>query len=174
MTYLTICLAALIVLPMVTRGVQAWRHRSLLENPVNEDQAARDSSRTVIIALAGFSFTGVAGVAVLESATRRHELQIPVALFLFSFLFSLFALQLENYKFFIGRLLLSLYLIESALLMLLIAIVAIIFSGQYSNAFRGLVAGVSFSGWLIDHILEWRYTENHLRLLERQNVDRNG
>jgi hypothetical protein len=174
MKSLTIGAVALVVLPMCTRAIQALRHRALLKNALTDDQAARDSSRTVIVALAGFSFTGVAGVAVLESATRRQELQVPVAFFLLSFLFSIFALQLENYKFRWSRLILSMYLIESALLMLLIAIVAIVFSGQYSHAFRALVAGVSFAGWLLDHILEWRYSENHLQQLEKKNADRNG
>src|SRR5215212_7564243 len=131
---LALSVAALVALPMVTRSAQALSHRALLGMTLSEDQAARDSSRAVIIAIAGFSFTGVAGVAVLESATRQKELQVPVAFFLFAFLLSIFALQLENYKFFVSRLLLSLFLIEAALLMLLIAIVAIVFSGQYSYA----------------------------------------
>ena len=160
--------AALIVLPVITRLAQASHHRGVLATPIGNDQESRDSSRTIIIALAGFSFTGVVGIAVLESATRRQELQIPVGFFLVSFLLCLFALQLENYKFFIGRELLSTYLTESAILMLLIAIVAIVWAGRYGILFKTAVALISYGGWLTDHFLSWRYMENYLRLMEEQ------
>ena len=166
MSWFAVSSAALIALPAITRATQAWRYRALLGLPLGEGLEARDSSRAVIIALAGFSFTGVAGLAVLESTTEGQKLQMSVAFFLISFLFCIFALQLENYKFFLGRELLSSYLTESAILMLLIAIVAIVVSGSYGTCFKAFVALLSFAGWLADHFLEWRYMNNHLRLVQ--------
>ena len=168
MSWYTLAVGVLVALPLVTRSLQAWRHRALRKERLLEDQAARDSSRIVVIALATFAFTGVVGVAVLENATRRAELEISVAFFLVSFLFSVFALQLENYKFVMPRQILSLYLTESAILMLLIAIVSIVATSRYSMLFKTFVAMLSFGGWLVDHVLEWRYMENHLRLVGEQ------
>jgi len=62
-----------------------------------EEAQERDLQRTFIFSLAGFSFTAVAGMAVLEGAVRV-SLQLPAWYVLVSFVALITSLNIQSYK----------------------------------------------------------------------------
>src|SRR5437899_2833533 len=89
------CLAPL--LPILTRLLLVARFHKQMPDVLSEEEDDRDQNRSVILALAGFSFAGVLAVALLDVALQQSFAQ-TVFFLLVSFLAYLWALNAQSYK----------------------------------------------------------------------------
>jgi hypothetical protein len=139
---------------------------------------SRDATRTVIVALAGFSFAGLIGITVLDS-TNRKNFRYTVFYLLISFLCYLLAINLQDYKFLLSREQMSNLLIDTATLSLICSVVSVVFLAGYDLPFKITVLTIALTGWMIDHIIRTIYTwgdfkkiRQEVRARERQSTSR--
>lgn len=151
--------------PFITRGVVFARYFNLRKVPLTKGQMARESSRTVILALAGFSFAGVIGISVLET-TNRQNFKYTVFYLLVSFLGYLAALNLQDYKFFISREQVSNLLTDIATLSLTCSVVSAVFLSGYDCPFQVAVFALALFIWLTDHVIRVCYSWGDFRKIE--------
>jgi hypothetical protein len=149
------------VVPAVSRLGLCVRFRGLLHDGIPDDWLNTDQNLVVLIGIAGFSFTGVVGITVLESATRRQELQLPIFFLLVSFLCSLSGINLESYRFDVFRFLAGDILYDASIFCLIASIVTIVIMARYPLSFMLFVTLIAFAAWSGDHLLRVRYT-NHV------------
>ena len=116
--------------------------------------------RTFILSLAGFSFTAVAGLALLDGAVRV-SLQLPTWYVLLSFVALISTLNLQAYKSNRWHNQLATALLEVGTLSLMLALVALLFSASFTSKFQWVAAVITLGAWLVDHLvklfLDYRY-----------------
>ncbi len=144
-------------LPLFSRGALAAEYFDIKNELISKEQRAGDSYRAIILGMAAFSFAGVVGIVALDAA-RQSELQIPVFYVLVSFLCYLSALNMQEYKFFVSRDILSDALVDVANLSLLCCVMALVFSANYGVLYKGVVVGLGVLAWLPDHLVRLKYT----------------
>ena len=138
--------------PLVTRLLLGLRwHKPMLER-LPEDAQERDVQRTFIFSLAGFSFTAVAGLAVLDAATRV-TLQLPTWYVLLSFVVFVSSLNFQSYKSSRWQNQLATALLEIGTLSLMLALVALLFTASFSSSFRWTATAITLGSWLVDHLI---------------------
>jgi hypothetical protein len=115
-----------------------------------EEAQERDAQRGTILGLAGFSFTAVAGLAVLDS-TGRSGLQLSVWYVLVSFVAYVAALNLQAYKTTRWHDHLATALMEVGALALALTLISLLFGAKFDSWFPYLAAGLALGAWLIDH-----------------------
>jgi hypothetical protein len=142
--------------PALSAAFLGWRYRPILKRPLTRERIAREANRTTILALAGFSFAGLIGIAALD-ATRQSALHESVYFLLVSFLSYFFALNLQSYKIYISRELLSSTLIDMASLCLLLAVCALIVKSSNGTLYKIVVCALAGVVWTIDHAIRIYY-----------------
>jgi len=157
------------LVPLIIRGLIGLRFRSFMWKTLSDDEIGRESHRTVILALAGFSFTGVMAVTILDSATHQ-ELHFAAYFLLVSFLCYLSALNIQGYKLWRALDLVSDALIETAALSLVLALLAVIQISGYSEAYKASVSVLALLVWVIDFIVRVVLTTCDLIRREKNNV----
>ena len=161
--------------PILTRGFLALRFRGILSLVLTESQMDRDASRTVVLAMAGFSFAGVVGLAVLENATQQQQFQLPLFYLLVSFLSYYVALNIQAYKFFLRLDLLSDTFIDIAGLALITAIVGIILSTKYDPLYKLVILLLALGAWGYDHSNRLRFTNQaYTNFARKEALDNAG
>lgn len=147
-------------IPLITRGLMCVRWHSLMLKHLPEEAQERDVQRTFIFSLAGFSFTAVAGMAVLEGALRI-SLQLPAWYVLVSFVALIASLNLQSYKSTRWQSQLATASLEVGTLALMLSLVALLYTAAFSNTFRCVAAVITLAPWALDHlirlILDYRY-----------------
>jgi hypothetical protein len=144
--------------PVATRSVLAIFWHWLMFDELPEAAQHRDANRAVILALAGFSFTAVAGLAVLDTA-GRSGFQLSIWYVLLSFVSYLTALNLQSYKVTRWQNYIAAALIEVGSLSLTLTLVSLVLAGKFDDWFRALVAVVAVGCWAVDHFIRL-YLEN--------------
>ncbi|MCA1613927.1 MAG: hypothetical protein LC800_07215 [Acidobacteria bacterium] len=148
------------VVPLVGRSLITARFRRYMRRGMKEEVAAREVHRSFILALGGFSFSGLLAIAVIDASVQQN-LQLSVYYLLISFLSYLFALNLQSYKSHWWHDQLGDLLIEAATLSLLLSVVAIIWSSKQPDTFKYLVTCLAVAVWLLDHLIRirllWKY-----------------
>jgi small-conductance mechanosensitive channel len=137
---------------MVTRGILYLKFRKAMKVVLNEEQLARESHRTYILALAGFSFSGLLALVVLDAALRQNY-QISIYYLFLSFLGFVFALNQQSYKAKRWQDQIATASTEMALLCLILSILAILMTQDFSPTFALSLSIVAISVWLVDHVL---------------------
>lgn len=160
------------LVPVATRLVLFFAFWETRKEVLRPDQIARESTKSFALPMAGLSFTGVVAIAVLDSV-RQSNFRIPVFYMLISFLCYLIAVNMQDYKFFVSREVLSNTLIDVATLGLICTAVLFVFSADYGQAFKIFVLVLAAIGWLTDHILRLRYTYVDLERFRRKVRNRN-
>lgn len=155
------------LIPFLTRFAMV-----LFSSPVRKsmkrslETAERDSEahRTLILALAGFSFSALLAVVVVDATTTsgtRPDFHLTVFYLLISFLCYLVALNLQGYKFWGWQDWLSDALIEAASLSLLASVIALLWGSQYSLTIKVVCTVLATMAWSVDHVvrlrLMWKY-----------------
>lgn len=148
--------------PFVTRSIVIFIFRRQMRNKLSEAESDRESHRSVILALAGFSFTGVLGLAVVN-ATLKHDLRLSIYYLLVSFLSYLFVLNLQGYKYNRWHDQVGNAVMESASLALLLSIVAIVFSLSTSIIYQVGLTIMTVAVWLVDHSIRLYLSIKYLR-----------
>lgn len=162
-----VALSGLPLLPFLTRGlVLGLLHRGWMGQIVPEGVNDRDTHRTMVLALAGFSFSGLLAISVAD-ATLRQDLRLSVYYLLVSFLSYFFALNLQGWKYLRWHdAILSDGLIEAASLSLLASVVAVVWQGNPNTNYAFAIAAAAAIVWLIDHVVRLRLTGEALRAKE--------
>jgi hypothetical protein len=164
------------LIPFVPRLIIIFASRGATRDLLPEPAADREQHRNFILVLAGFSFTGLLGLAVAPLAASeptarqhlQHVLQLPTYFLLTSFLFYVFALNLQAYKQTWRHDLLGDAMIDGAALSLLSSIIVIVWDASNNLTFSiliGLFAGLI---WLTDEIIRIRLTWKIFRDKERK------
>jgi hypothetical protein len=128
---------------------------------LSEAEQERDVQRTFVLSLAGFSFTAVAGLAVLDAAVRV-TLQLPAWYVLVSFLAFFGAFNMQSYKASRWQNELSTGLIEIGALSLMLALIALLFSASFSPVFQWVASTITFGVWAVDHFISLRLSHRYL------------
>jgi hypothetical protein len=154
-------------LPTVTRGFMSQWFRSLMFEELEESEKDRDTHRSVIIPMAGFSFTALLALVVAEAGLQL-EFQLSIYFLFLSFLGYFVSLNLQSYKSCRWHDLVSITLIETASFSLILAIINIIMTKMHGDMYFNLSL-VAIVVWIMDHsiryFLLWRY------LLEKERAN---
>lgn len=169
-------LYAIPLIPFVMRVLVIYRFRNATDDRLPEPAAGREEHRNFILVLAGFSFTGLLGLAVAplamtEPAVRerlQHDLQLPTYLLLASFLFYMFALNLQAYKQRWRHDLVGDALVDGAALSLLSSIIVIVWDASRNLNFTILIGLFAGSIWAVDHAIRIRLTWRIFRDKEKK------
>ncbi len=151
------------LLPFLTRGVFLVRFRSKAKTVLSEEELDPEVHRSYILAMTGFSFTGLLGLAVVDAAVRQ-SFRPAVYQLLLSFLCYFLALHLQAYK---GRRWedqLGTALTDTASLCLILAIIGVVSSAGFDLWLARFTLAVGLLVWGIDHVvrlrIHWSYLKN--------------
>jgi hypothetical protein len=169
-------LYALPMVPFVPRIITILKFPDATSGSLTEAVANREQHRSFILVMAGFSFTGLLGLAAAplaitdsgNRATLQHALQLPTYFLLTSFLFYISALNLQGYKRSWRHDLLADALIDGAALSLLSSIIVLVWHASSNSTFTiliGLFAGIV---WGLDEAIRTRLTWKVFRDKERK------
>ena len=139
-----------LLLPFLTRMVLCIRFWTHAKQRLTEDEQDRETHRTIILALAGFSFTGLLALVVLESALQQ-ELSIAISCLLFSFLSFMVSLNLQSYKFHYWQDQLGTAFIDAGTLALILSVLSILVTSQQDPKFATTLSVLALTAWVVDH-----------------------
>ena len=154
-------LALVPALPLLTHAIMALKYWGRMKEVISEEVMQRDTHRSMITALAGFSFTALLGLVVMQGVSALG-LEPAILCLLWSFLSYLVALNLQGYKFNRLRDLVSDAMMESASLALLWAVSMILWVIDVSWVCKVLVPLASGITWLVNHYIRLNYTSQFL------------
>jgi hypothetical protein len=132
---------------------------------LTEEQNDRDAHRVVILALTGFSFTGLLALTIVNAQVKLN-LHLPVYYLMVSFLSYTYSLNLQGYKSNRRDDLLSDTLLETALLSLILCISSIIWIANPSKPYSFILIGAACFVWLIDFCKKIRLTNDYLKEMD--------
>jgi peptidoglycan/LPS O-acetylase OafA/YrhL len=158
------------LVPDVSRAVLVVSFRLQMAEKLSEEELDRESNRSLIIAFAGFSFTGVVALVVLEP-TLQQTVRGAVFFLLVSFLTYLWALNLQGYKASRWQAEAATALSETGSLCLVSALISLLVSSQFSKSFVVTASLLAAAVWIIDHatrlIIDWRYAARRERVQKK-------
>jgi len=160
---------ALPFFPITTRFFLILAFRTLAADTLSECELDRDRHRTVILALAGFSFTATIALFVLHSSTKL-ELGLPIYHVLLSFSVSLMAMNVQSYKSSRWHDQLATALNEVATLSLALALASMIFYNPFSASLRNALLVIASLPWFLDHIIRLVVQARYLHQLAANRV----
>jgi hypothetical protein len=135
--------------------------RNHLDEPAND----RANHRSLIVALAGFSFAGLLALVALPGSLSERAL--PIWFVLISFLSYLATLNLQGYKAYRWHDQIGDALYEMAALGLIASVITFVLKSELPLAFRTIATTLAASVWLIDFIIRIRFTVEHLLAKEK-------
>jgi hypothetical protein len=139
-------------------GVIHWRR---FRDPLSPGEADAESHRTVVVALAGFSFTGLMALVVVDAATRTNY-QLAIYFLLVSFLCYLFVLNLQGYKLRRWHDAAGDAVLESASLSLIMAVISAMRAARLESSFVLVTAFLSILVWGLDFLVRVILSHQHL------------
>lgn len=151
-------------IPFITWGIVCWVFRRCMKDRLTEAEIDRNNRRSIILALAGFSFTGLLAIAVVD-ATTRQNLQLSVYYLMVSFLSFFFALNLQSYKFHRWHDQFGNALFESATLSLLLSVAAVALSTYPGTLYSIGITTLALAVWALDHVIRLRLMWLYFRAL---------
>lgn len=150
------------VVPILSRALVAWRFRGLMNDVLSEEENDRESNRTLILAFAGFSFTGVIALIVLQPSVSQ-SVQGGVFFLLVSFLSYLWSLNLQSYKATRWQGELAAAFVDVGSLCLVLALVSLLVSSAFGTGFVVFTSLLALGIWTVDHCIrlsiDWRYLQ---------------
>lgn len=153
-------------IPLLTRGLLAIKYRDIRKDGLTKDQRAGELHRGLILGMAAFSFAGVLGITLLQSP--QNDLRLPAFYLMVSFLFYFAALNWQNYKFNVGREILSDFLIDTANLSLISSVMFMVLSGEYDLSYKVALFAIALVAWLPDQILGIKYLSKEYTWMREQ------
>lgn len=126
----------------------------------------RAGARAIILPMAGFSFSALLALVVLD-ASRTLKLQEPILLLLLSFLGYYSSLSLQSYKLWLWQDQLGTALREAASGWLLFSVVAIVNMARSSGSFAPLVTSLAVGVWSIDVLIRISIDFQILKTMEQ-------
>ncbi|MDH4270929.1 MAG: hypothetical protein OEW18_03020 [Candidatus Aminicenantes bacterium] len=160
------------VFPIVTRGILYQKFQKETKDVLTKKKQDKESHRTYIMTLAGFSFSGLLAMVVLDT-TLRQDFRFSIYYLFMSFLGYVFALNLQGYKATRWQDQLATASMDMASLCLILSILSILMTQNFSPAFVYPMSIVAILIWLIDHGLRLRFGFKYLQEKRRIKDDNN-
>ena len=152
----------LLFVPFVMRGILCLAYASVAKELLGDKERQTDAHRSFITSMAGFSFTALMGLVVVQEVSK-HGLLLPIAALTWSFLGYMSALNLQGYKFTRFRDQVSDALMESASLALLLAISLVLWSTDAVSPVKVIVSMASAFVWLVDYLIRFSLAQRTFR-----------
>lgn len=156
------------LVPLATHGIVVARFHRQMSEVLSEDEQDREAHRALILAFAGFSFTGVTALIVLEP-TVQQNLRDAVFFLLVSFLTYLWALNIQGYKAARWHGEAAAALAETGSLSLVLALISLLITSEFESAFVSLTGFLALGVWTIDHVTRLRIDWCYLLARERKH-----
>jgi hypothetical protein len=156
----------LLFVPLLARGLQTLWYSGVMSEDLDEADLDRETHRTVLLALAGFSFSALLALVALDRSIVEKNTPAVVAL-MASFLAHLFALNLQGYKARRWHEQASDALMETASLGLVLAIPAFILRSSAGAEFKWLSLFSCLAVWGTDFGIRWYIAGRTFSGLER-------
>lgn len=147
---------------LVTRALLVMKFLGQMGEILPEAEQDREGNRALILAFAGFSFTGVTALIVLEPAIQQ-TIRGAVFFLLVSFLAYLWALNLQGYKAYRWQSEAAGALAETGSLCLVLALVSLLIYSRFSGSFVASTSLLALGVWLFDHVIRWRIDYQYLQ-----------
>lgn len=160
-------------IPLVVRSLISVALRRAMAVPLDEGEQDSDAHRTVILALAGFSFLGVVSLAAIDASLHK-TLQVAVYYVLVSFLAYMAALNIQGYKHFRWQDQLGDALMESASLCLILSAVAVIRDTYADPFYAGWITFLAIMVWGVDFVVRLRLSTVYLYYVNKKEMGNMG
>ena len=157
------------LLPFITRTVVLVLFRRYASVQLSEEELDRETHRQLSLTLAGFSFSAVAALALLDPIVRK-SLEYPTYFVFVSFIAFLASANLDSYKSKRWQDQLGTALRECGMLCLILCLVILVVGSSFSAGMEGFLSGIALFAWTIDHITHLRHKAAYLRAKERDNA----
>lgn len=154
------------LLPILTRAFLLIRFRLFTEDLLPEEAHERSEQRSLILALAGFSFTGLLALVVIDS-TMAQKFNLAIFYLLTSFLGFMWSLNLQGYKARRWEASLAVGLIEMGSLSLLLAVISILWLPTFDRVFSVALSLFALFIWGLDHFLRLKFEYKYLEEKEK-------
>lgn len=141
--------------------------------PLDTGEQDSDAHRTVILALAGFSFLGVVSLAAIDASLHK-TLQVAVYYVLVSFLAYMAALNIQGYKHFRWQDQLGDALMESASLCLILSAVVVIRDTYDDPFYAGWITFLAIMVWGVDFVVRLRMSTVYLYYVNKKGMGNMG
>jgi hypothetical protein len=167
----TAILYLLPLIPIFSRAVLCLRFKHQMNEVLPEEAADREAHRALILPLAGFSFTGLIGLIVVDAALRLNY-KVAIYYLLVSFLAFMLSLNVQGYKSTRCHDQISTGIMDSGSLSLVLAACYLIWWQAFGVSFSVTLIVIASGAWLADHVkrvsLMWRHLS---RLSQRREVN---
>lgn len=130
-----------------------------------EPEQDREGNRALILAFAGFSFTGVTALIVLEPSIKQ-TVKWAVYFLLVSFLSYLWALNLQGYKASRWQGEVAAALADAGSLCLILALVSLLAHSAFPSVFVYSTSVLALTVWVVDHLIRLRIDSRYYRARE--------
>jgi len=150
------------LVPLLTRAMLCLRFYPMMADILGEEEQKREAHRSHILALAGFSFTGLLALVVLDSALSK-DFHVAIYCLLVSFLSFLFALSLQGYKSKRWHDQLGTALMDAATFCLVLSVISILSSKTPGSRFFCVLSLATVGAWLLDHLARVRFQWKYLK-----------
>jgi hypothetical protein len=138
---------------------------------LSEEELDRDSHREYIAAMAGFSFTALIALILLD-ASFKASFRLPIYYLVLSFLAYLFALDLQGYKARRWQDEVGTAAMDVGSLCLMLSIVVLLVTQVNDSLFSCPLSVLAIGIWLLHHVLHISF--DHRFLSERRRAHGNG
>jgi len=155
---------ALPFMPMLGRGLIIIRYKRYMRDALNEGAIDRANHRSLIAALAGFSFAGLLALVALPGSLLERAL--PIWYVLLSFLSYLAALNLQGYKALLWHDQIGDALFEISSLGLIASVITFILKSELPTAFHIIATALALSVWALDYLIRIHFTVDYLSAKE--------
>jgi len=137
-----------------------------MKEVLSEEEQDRDTNRSLIIAFAGFSFTGTIALIVLEPSLRQ-VVKWAVYFLLVSFLSYLWSLNLQAYKNVRWQSEIASALTDAGSLCLVLALVSLLAHSAFPSPFVYATSSLALAVWTVDHLIRLSIDGRYYHLAEK-------
>jgi hypothetical protein len=149
------------ILPLLSRLMLVLRHRVQMKKYLSEKELDRDSHREYIAAMAGFSFTALIALILLD-ASFKDSFRLPIYYLVLSFLAYVFALDLQGYKAKRWQDEVGTAAMDVGSLCLMLSIVVLLVTQVNDSLFSCPLSVLAIGIWLLHHILHISFEHQYL------------
>ena len=151
-------------IPLVVRIGLIVQFHPIMHTMLSKEERDEGGHFSYIFPLAGFIFTGLLALIVLE-ITKNIGLTFPIYFLFIGFVAYLSAINLQGYKFRIWQDQIATGMIEIGSLSLILSILNVILLTNFHLIFILALSTIAVSAWLIDFIIRYRLSINYLSKL---------
>jgi low temperature requirement protein LtrA len=156
------------ILPLLSRLLLVIRHRAHMGERLSEEELDRDSHREYIAAMAGFSFTALIALILLD-ASFKASFRLPIYYLLLSFLAYLFALNLQGYKATRLQDEAGTAAMDVGSLCLILSIVVLLVTQVHDGCYSYPLSVMAIGIWLFHHMLHISFEHRFLSTRRRSD-----